>query len=246
MLKNTGNKKIQNETKLLLGCEAVAQGAIDAGVSGFYSYPGTPATEIMQHAQHADLALARNIHREWSSNEKTALEAAMGMSYVGKRALASMKHVGLNIASDAFMNSAMTGVNGGLVIAVADDPSMHSSQNEQDSRYYGQFAMIPVLEPANEQEAYEMTHLAFQMSEDLQIPVMIRIPTRLAHCRSNVRLMPALPENEIKMPEDHMQFVLVPQSAKIRYQKLLAKQKHFLNASEISPYNFFEIHSGES
>lgn len=238
MLNNAAKRKNLSKTKLLLGCEAVAQGALDAGVSGFYSYPGTPATEIMQHAQHAEPALARNVHREWSSNEKTALEAAMGMSYVGKRALASMKHVGLNIAADAFMNCAMTGVNGGLVVAVADDPSMHSSQNEQDSRFYGRFAMIPILEPASEQEAYDMTHIAFQMSEDFQIPVMIRIPTRLAHCRSNVTLMPPQPEKEIKMPEDHMQFVLVPQSARIKWQRLLAKQKHFLNASETSPYNF--------
>ncbi len=119
---------------LLLGDEAIAQAAIDAGLSGMYAYPGTPSTEIMEYIQSSRTAAERNIHREWSSNEKTAIEAALGMSYAGKRTMVAMKHVGLNVAADGFINSALTGVNGGLIVVSADDPSMHSSQNEQDSQ----------------------------------------------------------------------------------------------------------------
>ena len=148
--------KIMNDKHLLLGDEAVALGAIHAGLSGVYAYPGTPSTEITEFIQGHPLAAERNIHRQWSTNEKTAMEAALGMSYMGKRAMVCMKHVGMNVAADAFVNSAMTGTNGGLIVVAADDPSMHSSQNEQDSRFYGKFAMIPVLEPSSQQEAYDM------------------------------------------------------------------------------------------
>ena len=158
---------------LLLGDEAIAQGALDAGISGIYAYPGTPSTEIMEYVQRSKQAREGGVHRRWSANEKTAMEAALGMSYAGKRAMVCMKHVGLNVAADAFINSAITGVNGGLVVAVADDPSMHSSQNEQDSRFYGKFAQIPVLEPSNQQEAYDMTMFAFELSEKYGVPVLI-------------------------------------------------------------------------
>ena len=140
------------EKMMLLGDEALAQGALDAGISGFYGYPGTPSTEIIEYVQQSKQAEAGKVHRVWSSNEKTAMEAAIGMSYAGRRAMVTMKHVGLNVAADPFMNSAFTGANGGLIVVSADDPSMHSSQNEQDSRFYGKFAMIPVLEPSNQQE----------------------------------------------------------------------------------------------
>ena len=138
---------------LLLGDEAFALGAINAGLSGAYAYPGTPSTEILEFIQGDATARARGIHSHWSSNEKTAVESALGMSFCGKRAIASMKHVGLNVAADPFVNSAMTGANGGLIVVSADDPSMHSSQNEQDSRFYGAFALLPVLEPSDQQEA---------------------------------------------------------------------------------------------
>lgn len=141
---------------LLLGDEAIAQGAIDSGLSGIYAYPGTPSTEINEYVQRSKEAKALNIQSSWSVNEKTAMEAALGMSYAGKRAMVCMKHVGLNVAADPFINSAITGTNGGLIVLSADDPSMHSSQNEQDSRFYGKFALIPVLEPSNQQEAYDM------------------------------------------------------------------------------------------
>ena len=125
---------------LLLGDEAIAQGALDAGISGAYGYPGTPSTEIVEYVQRNQEAIERNVHRTWSANEKTAMEEALGMSYAGKRVIVTMKHVGLNVAADPYMNSALTGANGGVIVAVADDPSMHSSQNEQDSRFYAKFA----------------------------------------------------------------------------------------------------------
>ena len=141
-----------DEKLLLLGDEAIALGAIHAGLSGVYAYPGTPSTEITEYIQGNQLAAERKIHCRWSANEKTAMEAALGMSYMGKRAMVCMKHVGMNVCADAFVNSAMTGTNGGLVVVAADDPSMHSSQNEQDSRFYGKFAMVPVFEPSSQQE----------------------------------------------------------------------------------------------
>ncbi len=224
--------------KLLLGVEAIGQGAIDGGISGVYAYPGTPSTEITEYIQGNKLAVSRNIHREWSANEKTALESALGMSYAGKRAIVCMKHVGLNVAADPFMNAAMTGINGGLIIAVADDPSMHSSQNEQDSRYYGKFAMIPVLEPSNQQEAYEMTRTGFDLSEKLGTPVLLRITTRLAHSRAGViPVHSATVENNLKLPSDPLQFILLPAFAWKRYQTLLDKQVDFERFSDESPFN---------
>ncbi len=136
--------------KLLLGDEAIALGAIHAGLSGVYAYPGTPSTEITEFIQADATARERGVHSRWCTNEKTAMEAALGMSYAGKRALVCMKHVGMNVCADAFLNSAITGVNGGLIVLAADDPSMHSSQNEQDSRFYGKCALIPVFEPSNQ------------------------------------------------------------------------------------------------
>ena len=224
--------------KLLLGVEAIGQGAIDGGISGVYAYPGTPSTEITEYIQGNEVAVARNLHREWSANEKTALEAALGMSYAGKRAIVCMKHVGLNVAADPFMNSAMTGINGGLIIAVADDPSMHSSQNEQDSRFYGKFAMIPVLEPSNQQEAYDMTRMGFDLSEKLGTPILLRITTRLAHSRSGViPVANAAPENNLRLPGDPLQFILLPAFARKRYQTLLSKQVLFEQASDESMFN---------
>lgn len=222
---------------LLLGVEAIAQGAIDSGISGVYAYPGTPSTEITEHIQKSKEAIARNVHREWSANEKTAMETALGMSYAGKRALVCMKHVGLNVAADCFMNAAITGANGGLVIVSADDPSMHSSQNEQDSRVYGKFALIPTLEPSNQQEAYDMTRYGFALSETIGSPVLLRITTRLAHSRAGVDPIESLKENNLKLPEDKRQFVLLPAIARKRYNILLDKQSEFIKASEQSLYN---------
>ena len=227
------------EKLLLLGAEAIAQGAIDGGMSGVYAYPGTPSTEITEYVQRNKTAAERNIHRQWSANEKTAMEAALGMSYAGKRAMVCMKHVGLNVASDAFINSAITGVNGGLIVAVADDPSMHSSQNEQDSRFYGKFAMIPILEPSNQQEAYDMAYEGFEFSEKYKIPVLIRITTRLSHSRSGVETRDTKNENPLTYPEDPIQFVLLPSNARKRYKSLLSIQSLIEQESERSVYNTY-------
>ena len=226
---------------LLLGAEAIAQGAIDGGISGVYAYPGTPSTEITEYIQADELAKERGIHSQWSSNEKTAMEAALGMSYAGKRAMVCMKHVGLNVAADAFVNSAITGVNGGLVVTVADDPSMHSSQNEQDSRFYGKFAMIPILEPSNQQEAYEMTQMAFELSEQFGLPVLMRITTRLSHSRSTISRIKPHGQNALSLPSDPRQFVLLPSIAKGRYKGLINKQTAMEIASDDSNFNtYFE------
>lgn len=227
--------------QLLLGDEAFALGALNAGMSGAYAYPGTPSTEILEYIQAHPLTKERNVHSHWSSNEKTAVEEALGMSYCGKRAIACMKHVGMNVAADPFVNAGMTGANGGLIIVAADDPSMHSSQNEQDSRFYGEFALIPVLEPSDQQEAYDMAAYGFGLSEKLGIPVLLRFVTRLSHSRAVVETeeTPA-PENELHYPEKPKQWVLMPAVSRERYKKLLEDYKEFEKASEKSPYNIMK------
>lgn len=225
--------------RLLLGNEALAQGAIDAGISGVYAYPGTPSTEITEYIQHSKTASELNIHSQWSVNEKTAMEAALGMSYAGKRAMTVMKHVGLNVAADVFMNMAVSGINGGLVVVVADDPSMHSSQNEQDSRNYGRFAMIPILEPSNQQETYDITKYAFYLSEQLGLPIMIRMVTRLSHSRAGVEIGKRIAQNTIRLPKNPHQFQLIPIHARNAYQHLIDLQSDTRESSENSFFNSF-------
>jgi len=225
------------QKQLLLGDEAIARAAIDAGLSGMYAYPGTPSTEIMEYVQSFSPEGENGIHHQWSSNEKTAMESALGMSYAGKRAMVAMKHVGLNVAADGFINSAITGVNGGLIVVVADDPSMHSSQNEQDSRYYGKFAFIPVFEPSSQQEAYDMIFDAFELSEKFFIPVLFRITTRLAHSRAAVQLREARPQNKLKLPSDSMRFVLLPSIAKKQYRLLVNVYESLKYENRLTKYN---------
>jgi indolepyruvate ferredoxin oxidoreductase, alpha subunit len=224
---------------LLLGDEAIAQAALDAGLSGMYAYPGTPSTEIMEFIQSSDDASVHGVHRHWSSNEKTAMESALGMSYAGKRAMVAMKHVGLNVAADGFINSAITGVNGGLIVVSADDPSMHSSQNEQDSRFYGKFALVPCFEPSNQQEAYDMVFDAFEVSEKYKIPVLFRITTRLAHSRASITRRKPIPQNELTLPADPMQFILLPAVARKKYKILLSVYESLKYEQRISKYNTF-------
>lgn len=223
-----------------LGNEALAQGALDAGLSGVYAYPGTPSTEITEYIQRSPEAQARGVTSAWAANEKTAMEAALGMSYAGKRAMVCMKHVGLNVAADPFMNSAFTGVHGGLVYAIADDPSMHSSQNEQDSRFFAKFALIPAIEPSNQQETYDAAFYAFALSEQHEIPVMVRMTTRLSHSRAGVRRREPLAQNVLSLPRNLLQFVLLPAIARRKYADLLAKQDEFVADSEASPFNRYE------
>jgi indolepyruvate ferredoxin oxidoreductase alpha subunit len=225
--------------QLLLGNEAIAQGAIDSGISGIYAYPGTPSTEIMEYVQHNSEAQSNGVHCRWSSNEKTALESALGMSYAGKRSIVCMKHVGLNVAADPFMNSALTGVNGGLIVVSADDPSMHSSQNEQDSRFFGKFALLPVLEPSNQQEAYNMVHYGLDLSEGLKVPVLLRITTRLAHSRTGITRITERKQNQLSLPSDLRQFILLPAIARVRYKNLLSLQAKFEESSYSSGFNKF-------
>jgi len=232
------------EKKLLLGDEAIALGALHAGLSGVYAYPGTPSTEITEFIQNSPLAKQRNVHSRWCTNEKTAMEAALGMSYAGKRALVCMKHVGMNVCADAFVNSAITGANGGLVVLAADDPSMHSSQNEQDSRFYGKFAMVPIFEPSNQQEAYDMMDKAFNLSEELHIPVVLRVVTRLAHSRAAVLVNEPKEENSFNPSTD--QWVLLPGIARRKYVELLNKQPKMEAASEASLFNKVEKAKHES
>jgi indolepyruvate ferredoxin oxidoreductase alpha subunit len=214
---------MKNEKLALLGDEAAALGAIHAGISAAYGYPGTPSSEIMQYLIN-EFKKGGPAAR-WCSNEKTALEAALGVSFAGRRAFVTTKHVGLNIAADPLINAALLQIKGGLVIAAADDPGMHSSQNEQDSRFYSNFAMIPCLEPRNQQEAYDMTREAFDVSEKFHIPVLLRLVTRLAHARAAVIPQKARAQNPVNKVMEKKGWVLIPDFARKNYKILLDKQK---------------------
>ena len=232
------------EKRLLLGDEAIALGALHAGLSGVYAYPGTPSTEITEFIQQAPLAKERGVHSRWCTNEKTAMEAALGMSYAGKRALVCMKHVGMNVCADAFVNAGITGVKGGLVVVAADDPSMHSSQNEQDSRFYGKFALVPILEPSNQQECYDMMADAFRLSEEVRLPVLLRMVTRLAHSRAAVEVGEPVPENGLDPDSERTRWVLLPGNAKRQYAALVARQPQLLSLSESSSRNSLVLGKG--
>lgn len=225
---------------VLLGDEALALGALHAGVSGCYGYPGTPSTEILEY-------LIQNYQNnggpvaQWCSNEKTAYETALGTSFAGKRAIVTMKHVGLNVAADPFMNSSLLQIKGGLVCVVADDPSMHSSQGEQDTRFYADFAMVPLFEPRNQQEAYEMMAEAFDISEKFNVPVIMRMVTRLAHSRAIVQVSKKTrDENSIEkgLAPDWM---LLPALAMKNYQKMIQKQEGLTAWSNENPRNTLDL-----
>ncbi|MEG0901066.1 MAG: indolepyruvate ferredoxin oxidoreductase subunit alpha, partial [Clostridia bacterium] len=210
------------EERLLLGNEAVAQGAWEAGVKVIASYPGTPSTEITEFA-----AQFAEINCQWSCNEKVASEVAFGASLAGGRAMTCMKHVGVNVAADPLFTAAYTGVNAGMVIVCADDPAMHSSQNEQDSRYYARAAHIPMLEPANSRECLAFTKLAFSMSEELDTPIFVRLTTRVAHARS-VAPISQRDEVGVRPYEKNVQkYVMMPAMAKKRHPQV-EKREVFL------------------
>ena len=228
------------EKKLLLGDEAIALGAIHAGLSGVYAYPGTPSTEITEYIQGNPLAVERGIHSRWSTNEKTAMEEALGMSFMGKRALVCMKHVGMNVCADPFVNSGMTGVNGGVVVLAADDPSMHSSQDEQDSRFYGKFAMIPTFEPSSQQEAYDMVQQAFDFSEQQKLPVLLRVTTRMAHSRAVVEVKTEpRQQNALNYDAEAKNWVLLPANARRRNDIVTKQQADLEEAAANSTYNIY-------
>lgn len=220
---------------IVMGDEALAHAAIDSGLKAIFSYPGTPSTEIFESAEELIHKLNDGRVARWAPNEKVAYEMALGASYSGGRALTTMKHVGLNVAMDAFVNSALTEVRGGFVVAVADDPSMHSSQNEQDSRLLADFAMIPCFEPSTPQEVYDFTCKAYEFSERLKIPVVLRLVTRLAHSRGVIHKgatksplgIGAPPKNE----EDG--WILMPAIARNQYLKLREKIKVFTEEASV-------------
>lgn len=198
--------------QLLSANEALALGAYHAGVRVATAYPGTPSTEILEFIAHFD-----DVYAEWSTNEKVAMEVALGAAYSGVRALVSMKHVGLNVASDPFMAASTTGIAGGLVVISCDDPGEHSSQGEQDNRHYAKFAKVPMLEPTDSQEAYELMAWAFNISEEFDTPVLVRSTTRLSHCKTVVevnRERPSLRQPSFtRSPE---KYVMVPTYARLR------------------------------
>ena len=230
--------------RLLLGDEAVALGALHAGLSGVYAYPGTPSTEITEFIQADSLARERGVRSRWCTNEKTAMEAALGMSYAGKRALVCMKHVGMNVCADAFVNAGVTGVKGGLVVVAADDPSMHSSQNEQDSRFYGKFSLVPILEPSDQQECYDLMAEAFRLSEEVRLPVLLRMVTRLAHSRAAVEVGEPGPQNPLAPDGERTRWVLLPGNARRQYAALVQKQPELLQRAEMSSCNVLQKGKG--
>jgi indolepyruvate ferredoxin oxidoreductase alpha subunit len=233
-------KRTARDERLLMGDEAVALAAVHAGITAAYAYPGTPSTEafefLIKHAEHHGHPVA-----SWCANEKTAYEQALGVSMVGRRSLVVMKHVGLNVAADPFINSAIVSIHGGLVVVVADDPGMHSSQNEQDSRVYADFARIVCFEPANPQEAYDMTREAFEISERFQIPVMVRLVTRLAHSRSTLTARDELDERPLDKTKDPTSWTLLPANARRLWRRLLDIQPGLLANSEASGFNCLQL-----
>ncbi len=212
---------------VLLGDEALAVGALHAGVSGCFGYPGTPSTEILEYLIDTHETKGGPV-AQWCANEKTAYETALGVSFAGKRAIVTMKHVGLNVAADPFMNSSLCGIKGGLICVVADDPSMHSSQGEQDTRFYADFAMVPLFEPTNQQETYEMVAEAFELSERFHVPVIMRMVTRLAHSRAVVRVNDTVRVENALEKGKSAEWMLLPALARKNYQRMIDKQSDLL------------------
>jgi len=219
--------------ELLTGNEAVARGAYEAGITFASAYPGTPSTEILEN-----IALYKDsVYAEWAPNEKVALEGAIGASIAGARALAAMKHVGVNVAADPLFTFAYTGVNGGCILVSADDPGLHSSQNEQDNRYYAKSAKIAMIEPSNSQEAKDFVKIAFEISEKYDTPVLLRVTTRICHSKSLVEIgerenRPILPYQK-NIPK----YVATPANARVLHVKVeerLKKLEEFSNATELN------------
>ncbi len=223
--------------EIMSGNEAIARGAFEAGVTVATAYPGTPSTEILEN-----IIRYKEIDSSWAPNEKVALEVAIGSSFGGARSIATMKHVGLNVAADPLFTVSYTGVNGGLVIVVADDPEMHSSQNEQDSRNYAKFSKIPMLEPADSQECKEFTTIAFDISEKFDTPVLIRSVTRISHGKSIVTLGSRKTDLlEPKLLRNPAKLVMLPGNARIRHPLVEERILNLSSLAEHSPLNRLEM-----
>jgi len=224
---------------LVSGNEAIARGVWEAGANVAAAYPGTPSTEILEY-----LSVYPDIYTEWSVNEKVSVEVAIGASLAGSRAFCAMKHVGMNVASDAFMTQTLAGVNGGLVIAVADDVGLSSSQNEQDSRYWGRFAHLPILEPCDSQETYEMVKEAFELSEKFNTPVIVRMTTRVCHVKTLLEVKAGREELEVSgFQKDPARWVMTPVAAKKRLPIMFARDIELQAFTEQTPLNV--LHSGK-
>ncbi|MCB1892392.1 MAG: indolepyruvate ferredoxin oxidoreductase, partial [Rhodocyclaceae bacterium] len=221
--------------QLMSGNEAVARAVWESGAKVAAGYPGTPATEMMEV-----LATYPDIYTEWSVNEKVSLEVAIGASMMGSRSFSAMKHVGLNVASDALMTLTLTGVAGGLVIAVADDVGLSSSQNEQDSRHWGRFAHVPMLEPSDSQEAYDMARYAFELSEEYQVPVILRLTSRICHVKGLVTVGERVEHASRGFSRNAERWVMVPGHAKRRIPLMFQREQELKRLSDQSPLNVLE------
>ncbi len=221
----------------LMGNEAIARGAWEAGVRVAAAYPGTPSTEILEGIAKFP---ADEVYVEWSTNEKVALDVAIGAAFAGVRALAAMKHVGLNVAADALMSQSYLGVHGGLVIVVCDDPGIHSSQNEQDTRLFARFAGVPILEPSDAQEAHDFVKLAFEISENFDTPVIVRSTTRLSHTRSAVNVGPRETVPSKGFVGDALKTVAIPANARRLHPKVIAREGALSRYFETSPLTRWE------
>ncbi|MFA7269772.1 MAG: thiamine pyrophosphate-dependent enzyme [Sterolibacterium sp.] len=222
---------------LLSGNEAVARAVWESGVKVAAGYPGTPATEMLEALS---IYPRDDIYTEWSVNEKVSLEVCIGASMAGSRAFCAMKHVGMNVAADALMTLTLTGVNGGLVIAIADDVGMSSSQNEQDSRTWGRFAHVPILEPADSQEAYAMVSHAFDLSEEYLVPVILRMTARICHVKGIVRVGERTAHRNLGFTKDAERWVMVPGHAKRRLPLMYQREQELKRLSDRSPLNMLE------
>ncbi len=223
---------------LLSGNEAVARAVWESGVRVAAAYPGTPATEMLEV-----ISTYPDIYAEWSVNEKVSLEVAIGAAYAGSRAFCAMKHVGMNVASDALMTLTLTGVVGGLVIAIADDVGLSSSQNEQDSRTWGRFAHLPILEPADSQEAYEMTKAAFDLSERFQVPTILRLTTRICHVKALVTVGERVAHAAAGFKKDPARWVMTPAGASKRIPLMFERDKALRAEAETSALNVVDAGS---
>ncbi len=222
--------------KIISGNEAIALSFEDSGGVFASGYPGTPSTETLE-----EVARLGKVYCEWAPNEKVGLESAIGASLAGGRALATMKHVGVNVAADALMTLTYTGVNAGLILMVADDPGMHSSQNEQDSRNYAKFAKVPMLDPADSQEAYDFVRAGFEISEQFDTPVMLRTTTRISHAKGIVesqgKIVPKVGEWVKNVPK----YVMLPNFGKIKHVAVEARLLKLQEFAETSPLNRLEM-----
>ncbi len=223
--------------RLLSGNEAVARGAWEAGIAVASAYPGTPSTEILEYFSRYP-----NVYAEWAPNEKVAVDVAIGAAYAGRRAMATMKHVGVNVAADSVFYASMTGVEAGLVIVTADDPSMHSSQNEQDNRRYAKFTRIPCLEPSDSQEAKDLVAEALDISEQFDTPVFLRLTTRICHSSTPVELadQKQVPPTREKFPRNPAKYVMVPSNARKKHPVIEERIQKLANFAETFAFNRIE------